>query len=172
MVPRTLPPPPIPPSAFHSPVRAKCTDLAMHRIEGNCGYAGTSITVRGSVIVSTDTNNVTDPTWTCSIDGIEIPSSTFQYAENNWPLCRQNQMASGAHTLTIQVKSKGQPFYIDGLSYTPPPEAVFPSAVLVYSDSDPALSYSAGWTEADGMSTQTAGSYVTLSFHGKRFHSF
>ncbi|KAJ7927621.1 hypothetical protein B0H13DRAFT_2312255 [Mycena leptocephala] len=129
-------------------------------------FTGTSITVRGSVIVSTDTNNVTDPTWTCSIDGIEIPSSTFQYAENNWPLCRQNQMASGAHTLTIQVKSKGQPFYIDGLSYTPPPEAVFPSAVLVYSDSDPALSYSAGWTEADGMSTQTAGSYVTLSFHG------
>lgn len=136
------------------------------------GRAGTSITVKGSVIISTDSNNVTDPTWTCSVDGIEISSSAFKFPENNWPLCKQPQMASGAHTLTIQVKSKGQPFYIDHLEYHPLPEAVFPSAVLVYSDSDPALTYGAGWTEDDGMSTQTAGSNVTLSFYGKLFHSF
>ncbi|KAJ7801843.1 hypothetical protein B0H14DRAFT_2386087 [Mycena olivaceomarginata] len=134
------PPPQTPPSAFHSKVR--------------------------SVITSTDTNNVTDPTWTCSVDGIEIPSSTFKFPENNWPLCNKPQLASGAHTLTIQVKSKGQPFYIDHLEYHPLPEAVFPSAVQVYWYSDPALTYGAGWTEDDGMSTQTAGSNVTLSFYG------
>ncbi|KAJ7346237.1 hypothetical protein DFH08DRAFT_781072 [Mycena albidolilacea] len=129
-------------------------------------FKGTSITVKGSVIISTDTNNITDPTWTCSVDGTEIPSNPFNFPENNWPLCNQPQMASGAHTLTIQVKSKGQPFYIDHLEYHPLLEAVFPSAVLVYSDSDPALTYGAGWAQGDGMSTQTAGSNATLSFYG------
>ncbi|KAJ7321612.1 hypothetical protein DFH08DRAFT_818471 [Mycena albidolilacea] len=107
---------------------------------------------------------------TCSVEGIEIPSSTFKFPENNWPLGNQPQMASGVHTLTIQVKSKGQPFYIDHLEDHSLPEAFFQSAVLVYWYSDPALTYGAGWTEDDGMSTQMAGSNVTLSSYSKLFH--
>jgi hypothetical protein len=38
--------------------------------------------------------------------------------------------------------------------------------------SEAALTYGAGWTEDDGMSMQTAGSNVTLSFYSKLFHSF
>ncbi|KAJ7862911.1 hypothetical protein B0H14DRAFT_2575138 [Mycena olivaceomarginata] len=102
--------------------------------------------------------------WTCSVGGIGIPSSTLKFQENNLPLCNQPQTASGAHTLTIQVNPKGQPFYINHLEYHPLPEAFSPSPVLVYWYSDPALTYGAGWTEDDGISTQTAGSNVTLSF--------
>jgi hypothetical protein len=119
--------------------------------------------------VSTDANNVTDPTWTCSIDGIEIPSPdpTFQFPENNWKLCAQNTIASGAHVLTVQVTSKGQAFYFDRMVYTPPPDAVFPSAVLVYPPSDPAISFSAGWNNTGGpYVTQTTNARVTLNFQG------
>jgi hypothetical protein len=117
--------------------------------------------------MAADANNVTDPTWTCFIDGTEIPSKSFKFPENNWPLCEQSQLDSEPHTLTIQVKSAGQPFYLDSLVYTPSPDALFPSAVLIYSDDDPAVSYSVGWTEEAGEQvTQTAGAQVTLSFHG------
>ncbi|KAJ6580520.1 hypothetical protein DFH09DRAFT_1275671 [Mycena vulgaris] len=106
-------------------------------------FNGTSILVQGSIIVSTDANNVTDPTWSCTVDGIEInnPNPTFPFPENNWALCEQDTMTLSPHNLTVQIKSKGQPFYFDSLIYTPPPDAFIQSAVLLYSDVDPALSY-------------------------------
>jgi hypothetical protein len=130
---------------------------------------GTSILVQGTIIVSTDANNVTDPTWSCAVDGIPIrnPDPTFGSPENNWPLCEQDTISSGQHVLTVQVTSKGQAFYFDSLIYTPPPDALFQSAVLIYADGDPALSYSPGWKEAGEQVAQTAGTQVTLSFHGE-----
>ncbi|KAJ7020040.1 hypothetical protein C8F04DRAFT_1014661 [Mycena alexandri] len=131
-------------------------------------FSGTSILVQGSIIVSTDANNVTDPTWTCTVDGIAIqnPEPTFQFPENNWPLCEQNTIPSGQHILTVEVTSKGQPFYFDSLIYTPSPDAVFESAVLLYPDGDPALSYGPGWKEDGEQVAQTANTQVTLNFYG------
>lgn len=130
---------------------------------------GTSILVQGTIIVSTDANNVTDPTWSCAVDGrpIRNPDPTFGSPENNWPLCELDTISSGQHVLTVQVTSKGQAFYFDSLIYTPPPGAVFQSAVLIYPDGDPALSYGPGWKEAGEQVAQTAGTQVTLSFHGE-----
>ncbi|KAF8170911.1 hypothetical protein K438DRAFT_1982468 [Mycena galopus ATCC 62051] len=86
-------------------------------------FNGTGIEVFGTIRVSTDSaTNVTDPTWNCFVDGIPISNGnpTFPYFENNWPLCGPVDMTDGAHVLTIQVQSKGQPFYFDYLTYTPP----------------------------------------------------
>ncbi|KAJ7236837.1 hypothetical protein C8J57DRAFT_1144565 [Mycena rebaudengoi] len=131
-------------------------------------FTGTSILVQGSIIVTTDANNVTDPTWTCSVDGTEIPikDAAFRFPENNWPLCEQDTISPGAHTLTIAVKSNGQPFYFDSLVYTPLRDAVFESAVLLYGDGDSAISYGPGWTHDGEQVTQETNAQVFLNFHG------
>ncbi|KAJ7439767.1 hypothetical protein FB451DRAFT_1445446, partial [Mycena latifolia] len=131
-------------------------------------FNGTSILVQGTIKVATDANNVTDPTWSCLVDGITIPSPdpTSSSQENNWPLCRQDTIASGSHVLTVKVTSKGRPFFLDSLVYTPPADTVFESAVLIYPDGDPAINFTSGWKEDEQELTQTQNAQVTLSFHG------
>ncbi|KAJ7439766.1 hypothetical protein FB451DRAFT_145463 [Mycena latifolia] len=131
-------------------------------------FNGTSILVQGTIKVATDANNATDPTWSCLVDGITIPSPdpTFSSQENNWPLCRQDTIASGSHVLTVQVTSKGRPFFLDSLVYTPPENALFESAVLIYPHWDPTINFTSGWKEDGEELTQTQNAQVTLSFHG------
>ncbi|KAJ7792757.1 hypothetical protein B0H14DRAFT_2394110 [Mycena olivaceomarginata] len=131
-------------------------------------FNGTAIHVFGTISISTDSDNVTDPTWDCFVDDIQIgnPQPTFPFTESNWELCDQAQIASGAE-LRIQVQSKGRAFYLDRLVYTPPPDATFESAVLVYPNTDPSVSYGAGWTVIGGQkTTNTKDSQVALNFHG------
>ncbi|KAK6977479.1 hypothetical protein R3P38DRAFT_2810032 [Favolaschia claudopus] len=131
-------------------------------------FNGTSISVFGSIIIST-VNNVTDPTWECFVDQTKIPNGNdkFQYPENNWPLCSQPQLEPGPHVLSIQVKSKGQKFYLDYLTYTPLPDASFETGVLLYPPTDPDLTYSSGWRAFGGETgTNAKGAQVFLSFHG------
>ncbi|KAJ7054253.1 hypothetical protein C8F01DRAFT_1259996 [Mycena amicta] len=130
-------------------------------------FNGTSIEVWGTIAVTT-ANNVTDPSWDCFIDEIKIANDpTFQFQENNWPLCTQATIAPGAHTLKIQVHSTGHPFYFDYLKYTPLPEDTFNSAILVYSSTDPSVRYSSGWVTFGGENaTDVKGAQVTLNFHG------
>ncbi|KAJ7660428.1 hypothetical protein B0H17DRAFT_1145045 [Mycena rosella] len=109
-------------------------------------FTGTSIIVYGTIDVSTDANNVTDPTWNCFLDGIQIPSqtlhSTFQRTTGR---CVSSPILPPPFDHSSQVA--GQPFYFDSLVYTPAPDAVLPSAVLVYNGGDPALKYSPGWNK-------------------------
>ncbi|KAJ6479401.1 hypothetical protein C8R47DRAFT_1019085 [Mycena vitilis] len=132
-------------------------------------FNGTAIRVYGTIKVST-VNNVTDPRWDCFVDDIAIstPQPTFQFPENNWVLCEQPAIASGSHVLTIQVQSKGQPFYFDYLVYTPPPDETFANAVLIYPNTDPAVSFSStGWGTFGGENgTNVQGSQVALNFLG------
>ncbi|KAJ7089063.1 hypothetical protein C8R44DRAFT_818741 [Mycena epipterygia] len=132
-------------------------------------FNGTSIRVYGTIMVSTDSNNVTDPTWDCFVDEITIsnPQPTFKFPENNWVLCDQPQIASGPHVLTIQVQSKGQAFYLDDLVYTPTADAGEGSSTLIYPNTDPAVSFGSGWTTFGGENaTQTRGAEVALNFQG------
>ncbi|KAJ6622795.1 hypothetical protein B0H10DRAFT_2012910 [Mycena sp. CBHHK59/15] len=132
-------------------------------------FNGTSISVMGTINVVTDANNVTDPTWDCFLDQIEIesPNPTFKFPENNWVLCEQPQIAAGSHVLTVQVHSKGQAFYLDNLLYTPTPDVTFPSAVLVYPNTDTSVNFGGGWSSlAFENSTQTTGAQVSLNFIG------
>ncbi|KAJ7642129.1 hypothetical protein FB45DRAFT_738035 [Roridomyces roridus] len=131
-------------------------------------FNGTSITVQGNLDMITDpTTNATDPAWQCLVDGKLIPIKPFNFPESNWPLCSIGTLAPEEHLLTVQVQSQTRPFFLDSLVYTPVPGAVFPSAVLIYPEGDPALTYSAGqWKEAGEQVTQTPGASVTLEFHG------
>ncbi|KAF7358204.1 hypothetical protein MVEN_00868900 [Mycena venus] len=132
-------------------------------------FNGTAISVFGTIIVKT-VNNVTDPTWDCFVDEIQIsnPQPTFQFPENNWLLCEQPQIAPGSHNLTIQVQSKGQAFYLDYLTYTPLPDASFDTAVLIYPNTDPAVSFGSGWSNIGDLenATNVFGSDISLFFHG------
>ncbi|KAJ7918090.1 hypothetical protein B0H13DRAFT_1607758, partial [Mycena leptocephala] len=135
-------------------------------------FNGAAIHVFGTISISTDSNNVTDPTWDCFVDDIQIGNHqpTFPFTESNWELCDQAQIASGSHKLRIQVQSKGRAFYLDRLVYTPPPNATFESAVLVYPNTDHSVSYDAGWTALGGQkTTNTKDSQVALNFHGGLF---
>ncbi|KAF7376853.1 hypothetical protein MSAN_00102800 [Mycena sanguinolenta] len=140
-------------------------------------FNGTEIEVRGTIKISKNsTTNVTDPTWDCFVDGEKIsnPDPTFQLPQNNWLLCEQSTLAEGSHVLTVQVQSKGRPFYFDYLKYMPPPDASFETAVLCYPNTDPSLSFSSGWRSlVDGAKvTNEYGSQVTLSFQGTSVMSF
>ncbi|KAJ7849350.1 hypothetical protein B0H14DRAFT_2765447 [Mycena olivaceomarginata] len=132
-------------------------------------FNGTSIKVLGTIMVSIDSNNVTDPTWDCFVDEIKIsnPNPNFKFTENNWVLCEQPQIAAGSHVLTIQVQSKGRAFYFDYLMYTPPPDASFDTAVLLYPTTDPSVKFGTGWRTFGGENgTNDFGSEVSLAFHG------
>ncbi|KAJ7121026.1 hypothetical protein C8R44DRAFT_671777 [Mycena epipterygia] len=132
-------------------------------------FNGTSISVLGTIAITTGANNVTDPTWACFIDEIPIenPQPTFQFPENNWLLCDQSKIAAGSHVLTIQVQSKGQPFYLDNILYTPLPGTIVDSAIVEYTNTDPSVSFGTGWQSLGGENvTQTAGAQVALNFHG------
>ncbi|KAF7376926.1 hypothetical protein MSAN_00110400 [Mycena sanguinolenta] len=116
-------------------------------------FNGTAIQVLGTIYVSTDpTTNATDPTWDCFVDDIAIsnPNPTFKYPENNWLLCEQAEIAEGSHVLTIQVQSKGHAFYFDYLKYTPPLDTSFDTAVLLYPNTDPSVSFGSGWSTFGG----------------------
>ncbi|KAJ7044242.1 hypothetical protein C8F04DRAFT_1228640 [Mycena alexandri] len=133
-------------------------------------FDGTTITVFGTIMVTTDpATNATDPTWECFVDEIPIsnPQPKFEFAENNWVLCDQPQIAAGSHELTVKVQSKGRAFYLDYLVYTPLPNATFNSAVLIYPNTDPSVSYGEGWSTFGGENgTNVKDAQVALNFHG------
>ncbi|KAJ7642119.1 hypothetical protein FB45DRAFT_1126382 [Roridomyces roridus] len=129
-------------------------------------FNGTSILVQGNIDLA-NTDNITDPTWNCSVDGQAIPTQTFSFPESNWPLCEQDALPAGEHVLSVQVHSRGQPFYFDSLIYTPLPGATLrSSAVMLLVDGDAAVNYSPGWFNDDQQMTQTPGAQVTLNFQG------
>ncbi|KAK7023015.1 hypothetical protein R3P38DRAFT_3536679 [Favolaschia claudopus] len=88
----------------------------------------------------------------------QITNSTnpkFQFPENNW------------------VCTKGQPFYLDSIIYTPMPEVSTDGAVLEYLAGDSAIKYGKRWQfyAVENMQniTQTKGSQVEFDFRGTTF---
>ncbi|KAF8182370.1 hypothetical protein K438DRAFT_1600749 [Mycena galopus ATCC 62051] len=131
-------------------------------------FSGTSVAVFGTIDI-TNTNGVVTPTWTCLVDGVAIPEQnpTFQYPENNWKLCAQSQLSTGAHTLTINVQTTGSTFYIDYLLYTPTADVDLDGAILEYPNTDASVTFQSAWQEWGGQNvTQSKGASVTLNFHG------
>jgi hypothetical protein len=135
---------------------------------------GTSISVTGTLQITQLANGGgVDPTWACTLDNVPIPTGgdpNFQYPENNWSLCDEPTLLPGNHTLKIRVTTKGQPFYVDSIQYTPTPDVSIDGSVLQYEMGDPAVSYGPGWsfyTAEDTQNiTQTNGAQAMFSFHG------
>ncbi|KAF8194784.1 hypothetical protein K438DRAFT_1827413 [Mycena galopus ATCC 62051] len=117
-------------------------------------FSGTSVAVFGTIDIA-NTNGVVTPTWTCLVDG------------NNWNLCAQSQLSTGAHTLTINVQTTGSTFYIDYLLYTPTADVDLDVAILEYPNTDASVTFQSSWQEWGGQNvTQSKGASVTLNFHG------
>ncbi|KAF8205363.1 hypothetical protein K438DRAFT_1964439 [Mycena galopus ATCC 62051] len=63
--------------------------------------------------------------------------------ENNGILCYGPELPPVPHSLAIAVQTKGQPFYLDCIQYTP--TIAIDGAVVSYPNDDPAASYGTGW---------------------------
>ncbi|KAJ6456997.1 hypothetical protein C8R47DRAFT_1248456 [Mycena vitilis] len=106
-------------------------------------FNGISIRVLGTIMVST-VNNVTDPTWDCFVDG---QSESCLFVSRGQLALMQRARAS--LWLGCFVK------YLDHLVYTPPPDEIFETAVLTYSNTDPERCQL--WSRLDYICWSTAG---------------
>ena len=132
-------------------------------------FSGSKIAVLGTSITA-NISGTQDPTWECFVDNISIGSniSAGPDAENNWVLCQSN-LQDGPHVLTTNVTIlHNQTFWFDQIQYLPSSNVSLDNSTLRVDSSDPAIQYSSGWTELDGIVnlTQTAGSTVTYDFFG------
>ncbi|KAK7002196.1 hypothetical protein R3P38DRAFT_3367466 [Favolaschia claudopus] len=74
----------------------------------------------------------------------------------------------------LQCAIERQKFYLDYILYTPLPDASFETAVLLYTPTDPAVSFGPGWSDSTNSSnssdgektTNHHGAQVSLTFHG------
>ncbi|PPR02072.1 hypothetical protein CVT24_011171 [Panaeolus cyanescens] len=136
-------------------------------------YTGSSIVVFGSNNVHNDSAGVLDPQWTCSVDGVSLPTHPFNYFENNWPLCDTNSTqihdSNGSHVLTVNATvQRAQAFYLDRLVYTPSPDASFVDETIHVQNNDPELQFGPGWEALGAIANLTAqtGSQFVFYFHG------
>jgi hypothetical protein len=135
-------------------------------------FSGSKIIVLGTSI-TTNASGTQDPTWECFIDDISIGwdlSSGDARPENSWVFCQSNlQLEDGPHVLrtTVTVLHQ-QTFWFDQIQYIPSSNVPLDNLTVRVDSSDPAIQYSSGWTEMDGIVnlTQNAGSTVTYEFLG------
>jgi len=127
------------------------------------------VVVYGTSAVET-VNGVTDPDWSCSVDGVAItrnPPNLFP--ENNWIICSGDSLSDGTHTITVNAIVKNQQtFWFDRIQYVPSPNADLSNATVLVDAYDPAVKISSGWTDLDGIGymTQQKNAQLTLNFTG------
>ena len=133
-------------------------------------FSGSLITVMGTSI-TTNASGTQDPTWECFVDNISIGWKTVlsEYPENNWIFCQNTQLKDGPHVLTVKATvSNQQTFWFDQIQYLPSSDVSLSQATLRIDPTDPAIQYSDGWSELNGIAemTQTTGSTITFVFSG------
>ncbi|KAJ7824782.1 hypothetical protein B0H14DRAFT_3145532 [Mycena olivaceomarginata] len=132
-------------------------------------FNGTSIKVLGTIMVSIDSNNVTDPTWDCFVDEIKIsnPIRISSSPRIIGVLCEQPSDCCWLACFDNSSPVEGAGILLDYLMYTPPPDASFDTAVLLYPTTDPSVKFGTGWRTFGGENgTNDFGSEVSLAFHG------
>ncbi|KAF9053161.1 hypothetical protein BJ165DRAFT_1445948 [Panaeolus papilionaceus] len=135
----------------------------LHRTVANTtfsfAYTGTSIIVLGTNNLRNDTGTF-DPQWECTVDGTLLPSTPYQFAENNWSLCSTGstpiENEDGPHTLTVKVTVRqNQTFWLDRLLYTPSSSVPLDDKTIFVDNNDPAIVYSPGWGGWGGAANGT-----------------
>ncbi|KIJ32452.1 hypothetical protein M422DRAFT_184512, partial [Sphaerobolus stellatus SS14] len=131
-------------------------------------FNGTSIGIWGSNNIANNSGVIT-PSWACYIDNIKMPDrDPFQFFENNWLLCTQDNLVDGPHELTVNVSTTGQQFYFDYIGYFPSSTVSLSSKTLNVDHLDPAIQYGAGWQALGSTAdmTSVAGTELTFEFIG------
>ncbi|KAH6887188.1 hypothetical protein BKA70DRAFT_1334444 [Coprinopsis sp. MPI-PUGE-AT-0042] len=144
-------------------------------------HSGTiSFTYHGSDVVlagSSHRVNVTnerwgtqelDPDWDCYLDGtLHPPNDPYgQDIGDGLALCDIQGVKDGIHTLTVKVKSKGRPFWMDHVRYLPSPQiaSTLHNPTVVLDRDDPALELRGSWNPDDS----TGYSRLNLDFTGTK----
>ncbi|GJJ15938.1 hypothetical protein Clacol_010217 [Clathrus columnatus] len=96
-----------------------------------------------------------DPTWQCSLDGIDIEPNPFQFPENNWELCSVDSIPDGSHELVVNITSNGMPFYLDYLEYRASATISLENSLILIDNNDPAIDYISGWDPLGSTANQT-----------------
>ena len=133
-------------------------------------FLGSQVIVLGTSI-TTNASGTQDPTWECFVDNISIGWHISKGAgtENNWVFC-ESDLQDGHHVLTTNVTVlHQQAFWFDQIQYIPSSNVSLDNSTVRVDSSDPAVQYSSGWIELDGIVnlTQIAGSTVTYEFFGR-----
>lgn len=132
-------------------------------------WLGTSVHVFGTSNLEYNTGGQPiNPTWTCAVDKIQIPSGEpTRGVQNNWHLCDQPDMADGDHVLTVNVTTAGRTFWLDHIQYTPSNDVPLDAAVVKVDNLDPSIVFDTAWRAHSATNmTQTPGSKMTFNFTG------
>lgn len=133
---------------------------------------GTDVVVYSSVdpIVVNGTVQA-DPQWECIVDGNSFGLDQIDQADNtpqnNIDICH-GILSDGPHELLVRVTSKGNPFYLDDIQYTPSVNADLSNTEQKIYNSDPNISLSEDFKQGTfGVyQTQTPGGTVSFNFNG------
>jgi len=115
-------------------------------------------------------SGVTDPQWSCYVDGVGIDSgSPLLNPENNWVFCSSYSLTDGPHTITVNATvARRQTFWFDYLYYLPSKSVSLANKTIMLTNLDSAIQYGSGWNAYTSIAnwTQTQGASVTLNFYG------
>jgi hypothetical protein len=131
-----------------------------------CPLAGSLISVWGTNN-GANISNGWDPSYNCSVDNVSIATNPGIPDSNNQVFCTAN-LNDGTHVLRVNVSSEGQPFWLDGLHYSPSPTVSLSTAEVIVEQNDAALIYSPGWQALgpDAVMTLVNGAQCTFNFTG------
>ncbi|KAF9561139.1 hypothetical protein CPC08DRAFT_707577 [Agrocybe pediades] len=128
-------------------------------------FNGTQVRVWGTNNLRND-SGVLDPQWECFVDKISIGATApFQFAENNWVFCEQDQLEDGPHVITVNATvAKQQTFWFDQINYIPSVSVPLDNKGILVDNHDAALQFGDGWGALGGTANQTGKSGSTLTF--------
>jgi len=132
-------------------------------------WAGSSVKVFGSTNRVKNPTTGFDPSWECFVDKISIGATQpFEFAENNWLLCEQEQLVDGPHVVTVNVTqdtAAGRTFWFDNINYTPSLSVPKDGAYILIDNFDPDLFYGDGWGPLGGFANLTTTTSAELRFN-------
>ncbi|KJA14808.1 hypothetical protein HYPSUDRAFT_208375 [Hypholoma sublateritium FD-334 SS-4] len=92
-------------------------------------------------------DDISDLSWTCSIDDVSIPANRTALRGFPWTsYCSQTGMSNQLHVLRVNVSaSESSQFWLDYIRYIPPPEPLPANQTILVESTDPAVQYGEGW---------------------------
>ncbi|GJJ07700.1 hypothetical protein Clacol_001905 [Clathrus columnatus] len=112
-----------------------------------------------------------DPNWTCSIDSFPLDTGGNNGIAdtNRYILCSNDSLPLGQHTVSIDVRSLGTPFWFDYIRYQPGPTVSNDSKIIIYDSLNDNIQYDGTWLNSPNSGahmTQTDGGTLSVPFNG------
>ncbi|KJA24316.1 hypothetical protein HYPSUDRAFT_200804 [Hypholoma sublateritium FD-334 SS-4] len=112
-------------------------------------FTGTDIEVFGvsSKLDPSQENDISDLSWTCSIDNISIPANRTALRGFPWTsYCSHTGLNNEPHVLLVNVSmSESSQFWLDYIRFVPLPGPLPANRTLLVESTDHSIQYGAGW---------------------------